>query len=168
MSGCYEWLHFRTLFEMQFPNEGIILFKRPELTSYLCSRQHRHRHVLQLLNHTCSCKRNWPPLIRLCESSAQFFSRLQMGTESMSTAPNKIWCKKAWDLFVAILHSGPDAFIKWLWSSCHTVILCSVYQHNGLMSSTQPLCCCLRSAEWSSRPPIILKMCKGSNSVNTS
>lgn len=141
------------LFEMQFPNEGIILFKSPELTSYLRSRHHPHSHALQLSNYSCSYKRGWSPLIRLCESSVPFFSfsRLQVHTESVSLAPHTIWFKKTTVLFRAILHSGLDAFIKWLWSSCHAVVLCSLYQHKGLMTTAQPLCRCVRSTEWSSR-----------------
>lgn len=79
------------LFEMQFPNEGIILFKRPELTSYLCTRHHPHIHATSS-NQSYGYKTGWPPLIRLCESSVQFcsLSGLRVHTELVSTAPHKI------------------------------------------------------------------------------
>lgn len=107
------------------------------------------------------------------EKSFPHYSRVLLCSLSasagwMAAATHEIWMKKTPVLFVAILHSDPDAFIKWLWGNCHAAMPCSVYQHKGLMTAAQPPCCCVRSAEWISRPSIILERCKGSSSMNSS
>lgn len=80
------------LFEMRSPNEGFFLFlkdlTRPPLFSADPLSQSRAQ---KLLNHMCWCKRGCPPLFRLCESSAQFFSlsRPRARAKSVSTAARK-------------------------------------------------------------------------------